>query len=67
MIGVTLQGVSVYLHYSIVYLDLIAEIGRAALADALNENPGELLCEKTEYFSSATSEKGAGQSACATM
>lgn len=55
MISVALQGVSVHLHYSIVYLDLIAEIGRAALADALNEDPGEFLCERPKFFISKPS------------
>lgn len=36
---------AVHLDYSIVYLDLVAQVGRASLADALHEDPGQLLCE----------------------
>lgn len=46
MISVALQGMPVDLHYSIINLDLIAQVGRATLANALNEDPRELLCKR---------------------
>lgn len=38
---------AVYLDYSIVYLNLVAQIGSAALADALHENARQLLYNRT--------------------
>lgn len=46
MISVSLQGMPVNLHYSVVNLDLIAQVGRATLANAFNENSRELLCKR---------------------
>lgn len=46
MISVTLQGMPVDLHYSIINLDLVAQVGRATLANALNEYSRELLYKR---------------------
>lgn len=39
---------AVHLYYSIVYLDLVAQVCRAALADALHEDARQLLCNRNE-------------------
>lgn len=39
---------AVHLYYSIVYLDLVAQVCRTALADALHEDARQLLCNRNE-------------------
>lgn len=39
---------AVHLHYSIVYLNLVAQVCRASLADALHENARQLFCNQDQ-------------------
>lgn len=41
---------AVHLHYSIVYLNLVAQVCRASLADALHENARQLFCNQDQTY-----------------
>lgn len=46
MISVALQGMPIDFHYSVINLNLIAQVGRTTLANALNEDSREFLCKR---------------------